>query len=68
MTRTPLYESWVASHDDPAATEQRVAAAIPLQRIATPQDVAATVAFLASPGAAYITGTSIPVDGGYLAQ
>jgi len=68
MTRTPLYESWVASQDDPAATEQSVAAAIPLQRIATPQDVAATVAFLASPGAAYITGTSIPVDGGYLAQ
>ncbi|ROR65328.1 SDR family NAD(P)-dependent oxidoreductase [Agrococcus jenensis] len=68
MTRTPLYESWVAEQDDPAATEQRVAAAIPLQRIATPQDVAATVAFLASPGAAYITGTSIPVDGGYLAQ
>jgi NAD(P)-dependent dehydrogenase (short-subunit alcohol dehydrogenase family) len=68
MTRTPLYESWVQEQDDPAATEQRVASAIPLQRIATPGDVAAAVAFLARPEAAYITGVSVPVDGGYLAQ
>lgn len=68
MTRTPLYESWARQQPDPAATERRVASAIPLRRIAEPDDVAATVAFLASPAAAYITGTSIPVDGGYLAQ
>ncbi|MCH1881951.1 glucose 1-dehydrogenase [Agrococcus sp. ARC_14] len=68
MTRTPLFEAWVGEQADPAATERQVAAAIPLQRIAAPGDVAAAVAFLASPGAAYITGTSIPVDGGYLAQ
>lgn len=68
MTRTPLYERWVAEQPDPQATERQVAAAIPLQRIAVPADVAAAVAFLASPAAAYITGASIPVDGGYLAQ
>lgn len=68
MTRTPLYESWAAEQPDPAATERQVAAAIPLRRIAEPADVAAAVAYLASPGAAYVTGTSIPVDGGYLAQ
>ncbi len=68
MTRTPLYEEWVAAQDDPAATERRVAAAIPLGRIADPADVAAAVADRASPEAAYVTGVSIPVDGGYLAQ
>lgn len=68
MTRTPLYEQWLAAQGDPAETERRVAAAIPLQRIATPADVAAAVAFLASVEAAYITGVSIPVDGGYVAQ
>jgi NAD(P)-dependent dehydrogenase (short-subunit alcohol dehydrogenase family) len=68
MTRTRLYEEWVAAQEDPGATEQQVAEAIPLGRIATPGDVAAAVSYLASPGAAYLTGASIPVDGGYLAQ
>ena len=68
MTRTPLYEEWLEGLADPAAEAEKVAAAIPLGRIATPGDVAATVAFLASPGAAYLTGVSIPVDGGYLAK
>ncbi len=68
MTRTPLYEEWLAGLADPAAESERVASAIPLGRIAVPGDVAATVAFLASDGAAYLTGVSIPVDGGYLAK
>ena len=68
MTRTPLYEAWAAEQADPAETEARVASAIPLRRIAEPEDVASAVSYLASPGAAYVTGTSIPVDGGYLAQ
>ena len=38
--------------------------AIPLKRLGTPQDIADAVAFLASPGAGYITGQVICVDGG----
>ncbi|MGK9166641.1 SDR family oxidoreductase [Inquilinus limosus] len=38
--------------------------AVPLGRLGTPRDVAAAVAFLASDDAAYITGTTIVVDGG----
>jgi citronellol/citronellal dehydrogenase len=37
---------------------------IPLGRIGTPQEVAGLIAFLAGPGGAYITGTTIAVDGG----
>jgi len=37
---------------------------IPLGRLGRPEDVAAAVAFLASPGAAYVTGTTIHVNGG----
>jgi 3-oxoacyl-[acyl-carrier protein] reductase len=37
---------------------------IPLQRFASPAEVAATVTWLASDGAAYVTGAVIPVDGG----
>lgn len=68
MTRTPLYDEWIESLDNTEQQAAAVASAIPLGRIAEPQDVAAVVAFLASPEASYLTGTSIPVEGGYLAQ
>ena len=42
------------------------AAAVPLQRYGTADEIGATVAFLASPGAAYITGQNIKVDGGLM--
>jgi NAD(P)-dependent dehydrogenase (short-subunit alcohol dehydrogenase family) len=38
-----------------------------LGRYGRPEEVGATVAFLASAGAAFITGASIAVDGGYSA-
>ncbi|AVH54937.1 MULTISPECIES: SDR family NAD(P)-dependent oxidoreductase [Streptomyces] len=44
-----------------------VAELYPLRRVGEPEDIAAAVAFLASPDAAWITGTTLSVDGGLLA-
>ncbi|MBA6116379.1 SDR family oxidoreductase [Pseudomonas putida] len=46
----------------PATDERRDS--VPLKRYGTREEIAATVAFLASEGAAYITGQNIKVDGG----
>ena len=48
----------------PTPVRERAAASLPSGRLVAPQEIAATVAFLASDGAAQINGQSIAVDGG----
>jgi 3-oxoacyl-[acyl-carrier protein] reductase len=51
-------------NEDPEEAMKQRAANIPLRRIGEPKELAALVAFLVSEQASYITGTTIPVDGG----
>ncbi|WP_118973490.1 SDR family oxidoreductase [Taibaiella koreensis] len=46
------------------AVEEEMLEEIPMKRFGRPEEIAAAAAFLATPAAAYITGVSIPVDGG----
>jgi NAD(P)-dependent dehydrogenase (short-subunit alcohol dehydrogenase family) len=41
---------------------------VPLKRLATPEEIAHVIVFIASANASYVTGASIPVDGGMLAD
>jgi len=50
--------------DDPAAGERYLRDSVPLRRLGTAAEVAATIAFLASAEAGYITGAALPIDGG----
>ena len=53
---------------DPAEMLQRMESFNPMPGIVQPEDVAALVAFLASDDARWITGVTIPIDGGYCAR
>ncbi len=55
-----ILPGWI---DSLSASEER-RSSMPLQRYGTSEEIAATVAFLASLGAAYITGQNLRVDGG----
>jgi 3-oxoacyl-[acyl-carrier protein] reductase len=52
------------TRDLPETARAALLARIPLQRLGTPEDIAHAVSFLASPGAAYVTGTTLHVNGG----
>jgi len=63
-TRTHLVEEWFGLQDDPAAAEAGVLAAHPMRRIATPEEIASVVAFVASDEASAMTGAAVAVDCG----
>ena len=53
-----------ASGQTTTAVEETLKGQVPLRRFAEPAEIAAAVAFLASPAAGYINGINLPVDGG----
>ncbi len=59
-----LRRDYVDLADDPAAAEREAIDESPLKRVATPEEVAKAIAYLASDDARFITGVALPMDGG----
>ena len=59
LARQTIEDLWLEYRDELSAMDVG-----PLGRIATPEEVASTIAYLSTSGGAYITGTTIVVDGG----
>lgn len=64
----PGYVETPLLKDRDASVKAALAAQHPLQRLAQPEEIAQTIAFLLSPQASFITGQTYLVDGGYAAQ
>ena len=64
---TDIATSYVTASSDPAAARLEIAANSPMCRIATPDEVAAAIVYLASGDAGFITGAALPIDGGKVA-
>ncbi len=62
-TDTGMLTRFTNSDENKAA----LVSTVPVKRLATPEEIAQVIAFVASANASYMTGASIPVDGGMLA-
>ena len=63
-TDTGMLTRFTNTADNKAA----LVSTVPLKRLATPEEIAHVIAFVASANASYMTGASIPVDGGMIAD
>ncbi len=64
---TPMNRKTALETNDPEAFERALTGMNPMPGAASVDDIAAAVAFLASDDAAFISGVTLPVDGGYTA-
>jgi NAD(P)-dependent dehydrogenase (short-subunit alcohol dehydrogenase family) len=61
---TPIMDAILARAPDADAARAAIESRVPMGRMATSEEIAAAIAFLASNDASYMTGVAVPVDGG----
>jgi len=64
-TETPFVQARMAEYPDPEKYREILTASHPLRRMAQPSEIAAAALYLASDESAYVTGSSLVIDGGY---
>jgi NAD(P)-dependent dehydrogenase (short-subunit alcohol dehydrogenase family) len=67
FVETDLTAEVIRKAPDPGAVRRERIAVHPIGRLGQPEDIAGLAVYLASDESAWVTGTALPVDGGYLA-
>jgi 2-keto-3-deoxy-L-fuconate dehydrogenase len=62
---TPFVKARIAEYPDPQKAYDEMAASQAVGRMATPEEIAASVLYLASDEASFVTGTAFEIDGGF---
>jgi 2-keto-3-deoxy-L-fuconate dehydrogenase len=62
---TPFVKQRISEYPDPEKAYQEMAATQALGRMGTPEEIAASVLYLASDEATFVTGTALVIDGGF---
>jgi NAD(P)-dependent dehydrogenase (short-subunit alcohol dehydrogenase family) len=65
---SPWIDKILAQQPDPAAERERMKARQPVGRMGRPEEIAAAALYLCSDEAAFVTGTGLVIDGGFLAR
>jgi NAD(P)-dependent dehydrogenase (short-subunit alcohol dehydrogenase family) len=68
LVDTGMLRSFAAAQANPREAWERLVSEQPLGRLARPEECAEVVVWLASPGASFVSGAALPVDGGFTAQ
>lgn len=68
MIRTPMFERFAGDQGSTDAMIEQMGAMHPVGRIGVPDEVASAVMYLCSSGASFMTGTTLPIDGGWSAK
>jgi dihydroanticapsin dehydrogenase len=65
---TPILKNSIDTAPDPEARKRFLESTVPINRIATPEEIAKGALFLASSESSFMTGAALVIDGGWTAQ
>ena len=68
LVETSMLRSFAEAQPDPEAAWAQLVAEQPLGRLASPEECAGALLWLASPAASFVSGVALPVDGAFTAQ